>query len=1129
MGKQIIEFPEAGAVSPEDMYLVQQGGLGTPLYRITHEALTFPLVRKDTLGQPSGTATLGADARLSSSQVPTVLSTGTFTATTMRAEAGAIEATGNYSKTTAPFDVRFSLIRTDPANVSLFARDLTRMEVTSDRHNTRQDATGVSSGVVFQAVNWTLGINNTAIADSWDGHRTVQRISMVDRNSPASSLIAPDGTASPVAPELNVTWSGLTLLNTRGGTAPEVGYAVGRNFLDYGSVLQRSPTADGLYSGAQNLTRTHMHEYGMFFFQKTSVQSAGGIGLNVAANRGVSPVYEFTGYTLSKAGASSLGFRFGFGASGWALHGLDPLRGIMFGARANRADPLPKMLTGLHLSDVVFSGPAIRWPGGDIAGGAHSVAGTGRIRVGTSYWADTATGASIRASGYVGRPSGYVFVRGSTLSATDPKITIRPSMIADDAYGGSYRLYGLDIPNNQFTRAVCLTAPVYDGASPPATLTIALRDTSGGVTEWEVTEAGTTTVHPTQLTTKIADFYVGRTLTYLNGPAAGESQTITAYDEVTGELTTAAFSVNPTTNVSLVVNFNFASAFPTAEDTILNGWQYTLNGGTGSATKNTSPVTHIELIGDGTDAASIDQEITFSGASNGILSIWAYGSYRIKVGATRGGTDYEDRIITAPPIDPTEEPAYVLSTTPFYSAGTSVWIRIENASVEPCGIRVVRAAEGETLIPAIRAAITTPTWEVTQSWTELNQLDLQDDGGPTVVGGTLDVVDDFSVATNKFTANATTGDAVAAGTSTAGSFIPTSATVPSLGMYKPMAADTLAWAVATTSKLYLDGSNLYPVANDGLAIGKSGSGFADAFFASGAVLDFNAGDVTVTHASNSLAFAGGRFLFGSSTDDGSTVLQVNGTAKITGTATLAAFNASAQSTVNLSGTTISSVSGLVFGLAAVDGLGTGQLLDARAANPQISFRRANGTSTAMTALASGDIIGNIQFRGHDGSALTTTRATIEATAAETWSGSANGTNLLFKTSTIGAATATTRMTLTDAGHLVMATGLLCRYAANVTSAAGTTRADATQLSREFTRISSAASGTGVILPTGVVGMYVTIYHGGANAVKVYASGSETIDGTAGSTGVTLTNGNACMYVFSATNTWHSFLMGGRSA
>lgn len=74
--KQIIEFPLAGAVSPEDVYLVQQGGLGTPLYRITHEAMTFPLVRKDTLGKAEGTATLGTDARLSSSQVPTALTAG---------------------------------------------------------------------------------------------------------------------------------------------------------------------------------------------------------------------------------------------------------------------------------------------------------------------------------------------------------------------------------------------------------------------------------------------------------------------------------------------------------------------------------------------------------------------------------------------------------------------------------------------------------------------------------------------------------------------------------------------------------------------------------------------------------------------------------------------------------------------------------------------------------------------------------------------------------------------------------------------------------------------------------------------------------------------------------------------
>lgn len=76
MSKQIAEFPGAGAVGPEDYYLVQQGPIDTPLTRITHEDMTFPLVRKDTLGKANGTAELGSDARLKSSQVPTGLTAG---------------------------------------------------------------------------------------------------------------------------------------------------------------------------------------------------------------------------------------------------------------------------------------------------------------------------------------------------------------------------------------------------------------------------------------------------------------------------------------------------------------------------------------------------------------------------------------------------------------------------------------------------------------------------------------------------------------------------------------------------------------------------------------------------------------------------------------------------------------------------------------------------------------------------------------------------------------------------------------------------------------------------------------------------------------------------------------------
>ena len=54
----------------------------------------------------------------------------------------------------------------------------------------------------------------------------------------------------------------------------------------------------------------------------------------------------------------------------------------------------------------------------------------------------------------------------------------------------------------------------------------------------------------------------------------------------------------------------------------------------------------------------------------------------------------------------------------------------------------------------------------------------------------------------------------------------------------------------------ISGANLAPSANDGSALGISGTAFSDLFLASGAVINFLAADVTITHSSNTLAFAG---------------------------------------------------------------------------------------------------------------------------------------------------------------------------------------------------------------------------------------------------------------------------------
>lgn len=87
--------------------------------------------------------------------------------------------------------------------------------------------------------------------------------------------------------------------------------------------------------------------------------------------------------------------------------------------------------------------------------------------------------------------------------------------------------------------------------------------------------------------------------------------------------------------------------------------------------------------------------------------------------------------------------------------------------------------------------------------------------------------------------------------------------------------------------------------------------------------------------------------------------------------------------------------------------------------------------------------------------------------------------------------------------------------ANTLTAAGTTRADALALTARVNHISTAAAGSGVVLPTMTANEVVWVFNDGANSAQVYAPGSVTIDGTAGATGVALAAGNRAAF-FGAT-------------
>jgi hypothetical protein len=96
-------------------------------------------------------------------------------------------------------------------------------------------------------------------------------------------------------------------------------------------------------------------------------------------------------------------------------------------------------------------------------------------------------------------------------------------------------------------------------------------------------------------------------------------------------------------------------------------------------------------------------------------------------------------------------------------------------------------------------------------------------------------------------------------------------------------------------------------------------------------------------------------------------------------------------------------------------------------------------------------------------------------------------------------------------------------------AAGTTIADALQLTSKINVLATVAANTGVKLRSNLnIGEYQDVYNDGANAVQVY-SAQGTIDGTAGATGVALTNAKRCRYTLVAPGVLKSEQLGAVSA
>lgn len=181
---------------------------------------------------------------------------------------------------------------------------------------------------------------------------------------------------------------------------------------------------------------------------------------------------------------------------------------------------------------------------------------------------------------------------------------------------------------------------------------------------------------------------------------------------------------------------------------------------------------------------------------------------------------------------------------------------------------------------------------------------------------------------------------------------------------------------------------------------------------------------------------------------------------------------------------------------------------------------SNGTGGTLANLAKpGDLLVD-----------TTNKVTYQNTntsASPTWTQLGTGASVAITGGTIDGAVIGGSSPAAVTGTNIVATGFTHASYATGLTAVGSSRTDALALTSQTNRVTTAASSAvGVTLPSaasvGVGGYVDVISDGPSNSFHVYAAGSDTIDGTAGATGVALTNAFMCRYVVNAAGAYVSY-------
>jgi hypothetical protein len=119
----------------------------------------------------------------------------------------------------------------------------------------------------------------------------------------------------------------------------------------------------------------------------------------------------------------------------------------------------------------------------------------------------------------------------------------------------------------------------------------------------------------------------------------------------------------------------------------------------------------------------------------------------------------------------------------------------------------------------------------------------------------------------------------------------------------------------------------------------------------------------------------------------------------------------------------------------------------------------------------------------------------------------------------------TLTSMTSSGNVqganVIATSYYIRSVNAAVTAAGTVQGNATALTTEFNRVSTVASGAGVVLPTAVAGMAISIVNSSANSLLVYPATGAAINSLATNAGYSHVTLATLQYIAISSTQWYT--------